>query len=291
MKYFIENEYLKVGINSFGGSLVSIYDKENDEELLYQPLPNSWQGQDVVIFPFVGRLKNKEYTVDNKKYSMENHGLLRYDELNIILEEKDHIVLGYRSSEKTLLKYPFEFIFNVEYKLFNKSLEVKYKVHNPSDNNIYYGIGGHPAFICDGELDEFEFNISGNKVIIEGGKLNKVILNDAGTFIKDIIPFNVKEYSLSKNLFVKEKTIILNSEELNKISLIRKNGMIIEVEMFDNEYVAIWSDEEYGNYCALEPWWSLPDFENGPLELKEKKTIICQEKMSTKEYKYQINIK
>ena len=29
--------------------------------MLYQPIPNSWQGQDVVIFPFVGRLKDKTY--------------------------------------------------------------------------------------------------------------------------------------------------------------------------------------------------------------------------------------
>ena len=62
MVQYIENQYLKVGVHLHGGSLASIYDKEKCEELLYQPKPDSWQGQDIAIFPFIARLKDKVYT-------------------------------------------------------------------------------------------------------------------------------------------------------------------------------------------------------------------------------------
>lgn len=58
MKYHIENSFLRVEIESLGGALSSIFDKENNDEILYQPEVDSWQGQDVAIFPFVARLKD-----------------------------------------------------------------------------------------------------------------------------------------------------------------------------------------------------------------------------------------
>lgn len=291
MKLFIENEYLKVGINTFGGSLTSIYDKKTSEEMLYQPIPNSWQGQDVVIFPFVGRLKDKTYTVDGKTYSMENHGLLRYDELKVSEHLNDYIELTYESNDETYRKYPFRFVVRVQYKLVDNNIEVKYIVDNIDDKTIYYGIGGHPAFICDGVLKEDEFDITGNKVVVYCGDANKVVQNSSGTFMKGIEPVNVKEFNLSKDLFRKEKTIIINSDSLYKIALYRKNGKSIEIKMFDNKYVAIWSDENFGNYCALEPWWSLPDFEDCDKELSKKLTILSHSASETKEYKYIVTVK
>lgn len=290
MKYYIENEYLKVGINSFGGALTSIFDKKNNEEMLYQPIMNSWQGQDVVIFPFVGRLKNKEYTVDGKKYNMESHGLLRYDKLQLHKHLIDCLELNYHSDAQTLEKYPFEFDFIVRYTLNKNAIEVKYIITNPSNNDIYYGVGGHPAFICDGVLSECEFDISGNKVLLNCDDVNKVVLNKEGTFMNSIVPYNNYEFALTKDLFKKEKTIILNSNSLRDITLLRTNGRKVQIKMYDNKYVAVWSDEGFGNYCALEPWWSLPDFEDNELELSKKKTIICQPKNSVKEYRYDIVI-
>ena len=82
----IENEFLKVAVNINGGSLTSIYDKTNNKELLYQPDGKSWAGQDVVIFPFVARLKDGKYTYNNDTYSMKNHGLIRYNKLELLEE-------------------------------------------------------------------------------------------------------------------------------------------------------------------------------------------------------------
>lgn len=93
----IENEYLRVEINPVGGSLSSLFDKQRNEELLYQPDGRSWNGQDIVIFPFVAALKDSSYTVDGEAYSMKKHGLVRYSKL------KDKKVLKqYIQNYKTL---------------------------------------------------------------------------------------------------------------------------------------------------------------------------------------------
>ena len=77
----LENDILKIEINENGGCLKSIYDKIKNEELLYQPDKRSWSGQDVVIFPFVARLKNGSYTVDGKLSAQWEHTIvINYDE-------------------------------------------------------------------------------------------------------------------------------------------------------------------------------------------------------------------
>ena len=67
-----ENDYLIVNVTLNGGSLTSIYDKKKNIEHLYQKDERSWMGQDVVIFPVIGGLKDKECIVDDKIYIDDN---------------------------------------------------------------------------------------------------------------------------------------------------------------------------------------------------------------------------
>lgn len=290
MKYYIENEFLKVGINSYGGSLTNIFDKTDGEEILYQPLENSWKGQDVVIFPVVGKLKDKKYTVDSKEYIIESHGLIRYDSLELFEKNSDEITLIYCSNSSTLEKYPYDFEFKVNYKLIKKSVKVTYSVKNINDKEMYYGIGGHPAFICDGTYTEKEFDLKGNYITLECNNSEKYLLNESGSNITTKRSFDQNVIELSKELFRKELTLIIGSSTLQTATLNRKNGKKVIVKMGSNKYVALWSDEYFGNYCAIEPWWSLPDFVDNESELKNKCTYISQEAHTTKEYSYEIEI-
>lgn len=292
MIYYIENDYLKVGINSFGGSLTSIYNKLNNHEMLYQPRENGWSGQDAVIFPFVGRLKNKEYTVNNKKYSMEIHGLIRYTEVEVTKHEDEKIILKYESNENSLKNYPFKFIFNIIYTLNDNKLSVKYEVVNNDEKTLYYGVGGHPAFICDGcDLDDY-FDISGNYITIETDKqIGKIELNEQGTFIvgkgNEVCD---KTIHLSKEYIMKEKTLIIDSSNIKNVTLNRINKDKVIISLYDCNYLAFWTDEKHGNFIAIEPWWSLPDYEEDSIELSEKPSILSLESGKSKVHEYVITI-
>ena len=53
--YTIENEKLSVTIAAHGAELSSIYDKENDRELVWQADPTFWNRHAPVLFPKVGK--------------------------------------------------------------------------------------------------------------------------------------------------------------------------------------------------------------------------------------------
>lgn len=75
MQVVLENEALKVTINSFGAELASIRGKETDTEYLWNADAKFWKRSAPVLFPFVGSLKNKEYHYEGKAYPMGQHGL------------------------------------------------------------------------------------------------------------------------------------------------------------------------------------------------------------------------
>ena len=54
---YIENEFLKIGVEYHGAELSSIYDKKRDKELLWQADPAFWKRHAPILFPFVGKLR------------------------------------------------------------------------------------------------------------------------------------------------------------------------------------------------------------------------------------------
>ena len=77
MQVVLENEALKVTINSFGAELASIWGKATDTEYLWNADAKFWKRTAPVLFPFVGSLKNKGYHYEGKTYSMGQHGFAR----------------------------------------------------------------------------------------------------------------------------------------------------------------------------------------------------------------------
>jgi hypothetical protein len=172
---------LKIGLSSI--NLTSIFDKRINEELLYQKDERSWMGQDVVIFPVVGRLKSGSYLYDDKEYFMKNHGLIRYNNLDVISHEKDKVILGFKYNTETLLSYPFKFYFEISYYLNNDSLEIEYRVVN-LDNKVIYSPNFNGFGIVKGNCNVVidSSTINGN---VFGGGNNGVTYGNVTTKINN----------------------------------------------------------------------------------------------------------
>lgn len=111
MQVVLENEALKVTINSFGAELASIRGKATDTEYLWNADAKFWKRTAPVLFPFVGSLKNKEYHYEGKTYSMGQHGFARDMEFAVDVQMATEAWFSLRSNEETKEKYPFEFYF------------------------------------------------------------------------------------------------------------------------------------------------------------------------------------
>jgi galactose mutarotase-like enzyme len=289
----IENEYLKVSVNTKGGSLTSIFDKKKGKETLYQPIKESWQGQDVFIFPFVARLKEQTYTYKNKEYHLKNHGLIRYMTGEEKKSDESHCQVCFHSDESTLEQYPFPFNATASYELVENRLIVTYTIENLSDERMPYMVGGHPAFLLPGTRKETEFDISGNYVTFpEKLNLIRITQDETCSFnIQDEEFASTDRIDLSKKMFEKINTYIFRADNMDSITLHKTDGSTITLEKKEIKYLALWSGNEYGNFIAMEPWNGVPDYLTSSYDILTKKGIEFLDPHKKTTFSYSILIK
>ena len=88
MEIKLENESLELTINSFGAELKSITGKETGTQYLWDADEKYWKRSAPVLFPFVGSLKDKKFTVDGTDYPMGQHGFARDMEFEHCVTDK-----------------------------------------------------------------------------------------------------------------------------------------------------------------------------------------------------------
>ncbi len=271
----IQDKELLVTVNPQGGALSSIYNLRRKQEYLYQPIPESWQSQDIVIFPFVGRRKEGTYLYKGKTYERKNHGLIRYRTGKEIQISESEGSVEFHSDEETKKRFPFDFSLTVNYRLRGKRLSISRTVTNLSSEPRPYRQGAHPAFLVPGTKTEKEFDISGNSIYFpKKRKLTRVTRDKDGHFItgeKELGKAN--RLPLSKSLFRSYPTLIFKADNIPYVDLIKKDGTAVRVYKEGISYLAIWSDKEWGNFVAVEPWNGLPDAIDASKDITEKDTI------------------
>lgn len=270
----IENELIALEVQERGGSMTSLFDKRRNVELLYQPKPDSWQGQDVFIFPFIARLVDQTYTYQGKTYSLKNHGLLRYMDCHMEKKAEDSLQVSFHSTEETKAQYPFDFEAYLTYSLKGNEVILSYRIVNLSKEPMPFMLGAHPAFALPGERKENEFDISGNRIIIEDTpSVNALLQEETFSFMTGKKERMDSLIPLSKDLFRKINTIILEAEGFQDVRLEKKDGSSIVVHKEDAPYLALWSDMKFGDYVCIEPWHGIPDTLGVSKELSEKPGI------------------
>lgn len=289
--FTLQNEKLLVCINSYGANLASVYDKINGREMLWQMTDNrSWKKQDVCIFPFVARLKDGFYQVAGREYDLPIHGFCDSKDFVVKKHTSDCLEMYVQFDEETLRMYPYKFEFMAKFQLFASTLKVTYAVTNLDDKNIYYGVGGHPAFAVDGITTDDGADITGNSIVL-GGKndYTQIVMDDSNFFVRGEQSIHIPngEIKLSKELFENDAIILKN--DFGKATLVLKNGGKLLFET-DSTYLAFWSYLKFGEYVCFEPWWTLPDDENPKRELSEKSSILTLGAGDQREYSYSITI-
>lgn len=271
----IENEILKVSINTKGALLTSINDKRNDEELLYQIEKDSWPFQDVQIFPIIGATNYR--VKDFKLSSPTRHGFIRNMEFKVINKTNETATLKINSNEETKKLYPYDFEFFITYSLKFDKLTITTKVLNLSNETLLCMYGAHTAIKAN------------ENAILNLGKgytqykLIDGLISEKGTLIDD------NKIQLNKDYFKKEDTVVIDNT-FDK--LIIKNGFNHDViYTFDAPLFALWSRNDTGNFVCLEPWWGISNVTNEEIELKDTKFIneIKKEKEFTYSLTFQLN--
>ena len=145
MIYTIKNDFLTVSVKSLGAEISSI--KTNDGcEYMWQGDPNYWAGQAPIMFPICGRFFEGKYTYLGKEYQMGSHGIARHSEFSLKSQGEAFLTLSLVGNETTKESYPFDFIFDVTFKLIGTKLRIEYRITNTDNKDLIFGLGAHPAF-------------------------------------------------------------------------------------------------------------------------------------------------
>ena len=142
----ISNPYMTVALSPEGGSLTSIRNAQTGREYLWQGDPAYLDRAGAELFPFVGRLYEKTYTLHGKAYPMTIHGFVRHAQMEVESQAQSACSFLLTDSPETREIYPYRFAFRIRYALERATLQIVFQVENRSEAPLYCGMGGHPGF-------------------------------------------------------------------------------------------------------------------------------------------------
>lgn len=259
MAYFqISNDKITVQVDSMGAELRSLKRVADAKEYLWHGDPAYWKRTSPVLFPIVGALKNGRYKINDREYSMEQHGFARDMEFQLKSQVATEIWFSLRSDERTLAVYPYPFLLEIGYELSGNTLIVKWRVSNPEKEPIWFSIGGHPAFLCpiDPGTDQTQYQLcfdAQEQIVsscIEGGLLG----NDKKTY-----RLQNGALPITSALFDGDALVIEN-DQAHRVSLIKPDGTPYLTVDFDAPLFGIWSPpKKKAPFICIEPWYGRCD--------------------------------
>lgn len=266
---------LEIQTTTLGAELTSI--KLNGEEKLHQG-ENYWKRHAPILFPIVGQIKDGKTIINGKEYFMGQHGFARDMEFEKIKENKFLL----KSSKETLQKFPFKFELYVEYTINGDELATKYVVINKDSKQIQFGIGGHPAFICNYSEGDCRVEFEQKEDKIEFRQLeNGLISNkECKSFLEN------NSIKLIPNIFEND-AIIMKNIKSNKVTLYKSNKRILEFDFTGFPYLALWS-KVGAPFVCIEPWYNTADKVNSNGKFEDKEDILKLEPDEKFECEYKV---
>lgn len=271
--FIIQNDLLRIAVQAKGAELDSIYHKQFELEYLWSANPAFWAKKSPVLFPIVGTLKENKYTYSGKTYQMGRHGFARDKTFSVSQQADDSITLSIESDASTLPVFPFEFRFSITYSLYNEKLSVTYAVENTGSGEMYFSVGGHPAFKLplisgtsyhDYELEFNKAETAGRWPISKKGLIEKKEM----PLLKDtnILP-------LTKALFNHDAIVLkhLQSDSVRLVSSGTQHGLRFSFSGFP--YLGLWAAPG-ADFICIEPWCGIADSVDASGEWPDKEGLI-----------------
>lgn len=271
----LENRELRIEIADHGAELMSIFDRTNNTELLWNGDARFWKRRSPILFPYVGKTWQGKVLIGGEHYFPCAHGFAR--DRDFILESCDDHSAVYllRSDDDTKKMFPFDFELRIAYRPLGGKLHIEWKVKNLSEIEMPFTIGGHPAF-CFADFsdkkDEYylKFNLKNQKDELCCSLLDLSTGTVTGKF--ETVPLNNGCLPLSESLFSGD-TLIMDDGQVLSVALYHQNGtrrVGVSCEGFPN--FGVWSMPNAPFVC-LEPWMGRCDNSGFDKDLSEKPNV------------------
>ncbi len=267
----MENQRFVVKVKDLGAELCSIYDKENDRELIWNADPEWWPRHAPILFPSVGVTHNGQYRYQGKTYSMSQHGFARDMEFAFVgTEGENTLVHQLVATGETKENYPFDFVLQVRHILTENGLVVDWTVKNAGNGEMLFTIGAHPAFRVPAkagtEQKDYKLTFDGQK------ELKFIYINEEGTAkYRDVktLPLEDGTYTIGEHLF-DNGVLIFEDKQVEKVGFAFPDGSeYLTIDCKGFPFVGVWTKPNAPFIC-LEPWYGRCDNEDFEEEYEKK---------------------
>ncbi len=289
--YSLENEHLKIAVNTDGAELYSLYSKKTNTEYLWQGDPAFWKGRAYNLFPFIGRMVEGRFLYNGENYNSRTHGLARYFPFALETQTEDMLVFLFTDNEDTHKEYPFAFEFRVFFTIKESTLTVRYEVTNRDTRTLICAFGGHPGInvpFGKGEFEDYYLEFSNPGEVwhhfMEKGKpfmankMSRCYLSKG------------KEISLMHTLFNNDAVILENTGGCVCLKS-TKDSRYVKMHYEDYPFIGFWQVYKPNTpFICLEPWSALPATINELVELETKPhmTHVLQGQKAQKSFTLEI---
>lgn len=257
-RYRLENDAIRIEIESHGAELKSLVKKETGTEYMWCADPEYWGRTSPVLFPLVGNVSGKQYRTKGKIYDMGQHGFARDMEFTLESQTDNEIWFVLHSNEETLAKYPYEFVLKLGYRLDGAKVEVLWHVENPSEEELPFAIGGHPAFYCPvtsgvKQSDCYiQFDVAGP---LKCSTIDGYLVGDR----VDTYELEDGMLRIDEHLFDND-ALIIEKQNIKKVSLCDPKKQVFLTIELDAPLFGIWRPADPGApFVCIEPWYGRSD--------------------------------
>lgn len=270
----LENEFLCVEIAELGAEVVRIFDRQNNTDVLWDGNPAYWKRHSPILFPNVGKTYGNRVLIGGSTFPTVQHGFARDSVFTCVSSSDEEASFILPSSEDTKKVYPYEFELYINYRLKGKELTVEWRVKNCSEGNMYFTVGGHPAFRfagADEKKEDYLLRFPGKE------KLAYILLDpETGTGVPDrTYPLELSDGScpVTEEMFSRD-ALIFDGGQIEEAWLCRKDGTpYVGLRCKGFPCFGIWSVKDAPFVC-LEPWEGRCDNIGFAEELSRKPGVV-----------------
>lgn len=288
----LKNSELEVALHPKGAEIHRIIGQHDQINYMWRRDPVLWANSAPILFPFVGAVNNDEFRIDGKTYTMTQHGFARHSEFATEQISDTEVIFTLTSNDYIKEHYPYLFELQVTYRLEGNRLICHMVVKNVDDQDITFGIGGHPAFACP-----FLENESSNDYYLEFSEnetLERKMINvEARGMSYETQPLfdHERRFFVRQAMFNQDAVVVKNfkSESVSLKSLNHDKSIVFHMQGFN--HLGIWASKHVGGLIAIEPWVGHNDYVGFTGEFKEKEGVqtIAPGEVFSCEFQVEIN--
>lgn len=280
----LSNASLTAAVRTLGGELVSLRDREGTE-YIWQGNPAFWSGQNPILFPIVGSLRDGRVDIDGQTYEMDRHGFARRSEFTLTDQGPDFAVLELRENRSTLAQFPRPFALQVRHQLLKNGFSTTFAVENPGPEPLPFCIGAHTAIRCPlfpGErFEDYELTFDQPEDAVS------LLLNARGLLKGGKEPMlHSGKITLDYEVFGRLDTLIFQGLRSKRVSLRHKDtGRGVSLDFQEFPMIAFWT-KPGAPFLCMEPWHGCAAYTGESGRFRDKPHVITLAPDEWKELTY-----